>query len=327
MIYDDKIVLITGGTGTVGKAMTNFILQNSKVKQLVLISRNEYNQVIFKRELVESFGSDVLLKIRFVLCDICDYQMLKNAFINVNIVIHTAALKHIDLCEKNIENAIKINVDGTKNIISLCVDNNVEKAIIMSTDKACAPSSVYGASKLISERIFLDANKQGVTKFSVLRCGNIAGSSGSVIPLFKYLIKNGATTLPITDKNMSRFWLSIYDVTYYLNLILQSMEGGEVVIPKMPSFKLVDLVEALLGKPIYEIINLRKGEKIDEKIFNENCNIYENNKYYIECNSQFVPSKDFLKKYKRVFDLKYSTNQNSVWLSMEEIKNLIKDIN
>lgn len=326
MNFKEKNILITGCTGTVGKELVKNLLKQN-VKSLTLVSRSELNQVNFKREIIELFGLDILKKLNFVLCDIRNNDTFKHLFLNCDIVIHTAALKHIDLCEENIQEAYEINVKGTLNVLNNAIDNKVEKAIIISSDKACAPSSVYGATKLICERMFLDANKYNITKFSVLRCGNISGSNGSVIPFFKNLILQGKDVLPITDIDMCRFWLEPKDVVDSICYILNNMIGGEIFIPKMPSFKIVDLAKAISGKDEYQIIGLRKGEKVEEFILNLDNTIYESKNMYVELNNSKIKYNEIDPGYKLVQNPIYTTKNNKSWLSVEDLRIKLKNLN
>lgn len=318
MDFKDKNVLVTGGTGTVGKSIIKFLLNNN-VKGVTLVSRNELNQVNFKREIINLFGSNILRKVNFVLCDIRNNEIFKYLFLNCDIVVHTAALKHIDLCEENMQEAYEINVCGTQNVIQNCIDYNVKQAILLSTDKACSPTSVYGATKLIAERCFINANKNNLTKFSVLRCGNIAGSNGSVIPFFQKKMTSGNKILPITDPAMCRFWYEPKDVVKSIEFILSNMKGGEIFIPKMPSFMIVDLAQAISGEKNYEVVGLRKGEKIEETILNLDKDIYENEDMYVEIDNKSLWN-DGDGLYKLAHMPNYTTKNNINWLTVEDIK-------
>ena len=325
MDYKEKNVLVTGGTGTVGKEMIKFLIKEN-VKSITIVSRNELNQVILKREIIKLYGIDILNKLHFVLCDIRNNEIFKHLFINCDIVIHAAALKHIDLCEENIREAFETNVNGTLNVITNAINNNVEKVILLSTDKACSPTSVYGATKLISEREFINANKCGITKFSVLRCGNISGSNGSVIPFFKKLVAQGNTILPITDVEMCRFWFEPSDVVKSIDYALNNMIGGEVFIPKMPSFKILDLAKAISGQNEHRVVGLRKGEKIEESILNLDKSIYESDGMYVELNDTNINYTEYNPAFKFITSPTYTTKINTNWLSVEDIKNKLRNL-
>lgn len=324
MDFSKKRVLVTGGTGTVGSAFVRHLLAND-VKKVIIVSRNEEKQVLLRRELKAEFGENVLERIDFVLCDIRNNEVFKKHFSGVDMVVHTAAMKHIDLCEENVQEAYEINVSGTANVVNNCLDYNIEKAILVSTDKACSPSSVYGASKLIAERLGIDANKFAKTRLAVLRGGNICGSAGSVIPFFQSLVKKGQIKLPVTDEKMSRFWFSVKDVVASIDYIFENMVGGEVFVPKMQAFKIVDLAEAISGNPLHDVVGLRSGERVEEPILNENYNIYENDKFYVEW--QEKTSYDTLNKSFQKIDFpNYSTGAVSKYLSVEELKTRLLDL-
>lgn len=325
MDYTGKTILITGGTGTVGKELTRHFIKND-AKYIKIVSRNELNQVIFRRELVDEFGKNVLKRVHFSLCDIRNNEIFSSLFVNCDIVVHTAALKHIDLCEENIEEAIGINIGGTLNVVKNSIEYNVEKAVLMSTDKACSPTSVYGSTKLICEREFIDANKYGSTIFSVMRCGNISGSNGSVIPFFRNKVLQGCKALPITDPVMSRFWITARDVAKTIDYILENMIGREVFIPKMPSFKIVDLALAISNQNNYEVVGLRKGEKVEETILNDEVDIYENDEIFIEINDCKINYEKIKSDCRLVKKPIYTTAKNKKWITVNEIREKLKEI-
>lgn len=318
MDFKDKCVLVTGGTGTVGKALVKYLIKND-VKKVIVVSRNELNQVNFRRELVFELGESVLNRVVFALCDIRNNDIFKRLFQGVNIVIHTAALKHIDTCEVNIQETIEINALGTMNVVNNSIDYGVEKMIHLSTDKVCAPATVYGASKLMAERIVLDAKKYNKTKFAVLRCGNIAGSAGSVIPFFKSLLEKGQTVLPVTTSESCRFWFEVKDVIASLCYVLDNMAGGEVFIPKMPSFRIVDLAKAMSNNEEVTFFGLRKNEKESEGIFNEGRNFFESESMYVEINED-VDYSLVNDSFKKVKNPVYTTKDNKNWLSVNDLK-------
>ena len=325
MKFSAKRVLITGGTGTVGKKLVEHFLING-AKKITIVSRNEENQVNLRRDIQEEFGAQGLSRVNFVLCDIRHNEVFRRHFADCDIVIHTAAMKHIDLCEENIQEAYEINIEGTKNVINNSIDYGVEKAILLSTDKACSPTSVYGSSKLIAERLFKEANKFNKTKFAVLRGGNICGSTGSVIPYFQKLVKKGKTTLPVTHEQMSRFWFSLNDVVCAIEYILQTMKGGEVFVPKMRAFKIVDLAKAISGQDKYEIVGLRKGERLEEPILNEHLEIFENDSFFVEWNGcdNYAKLNPQFKKSSKSY---YSSGSEKRYLTVDELKELICAIN
>lgn len=313
--------LITGGTGSVGKVLTKKLLSMDNTEEIIIISRSDNRQAAFKRELNKEFKPHQANRVKFVIKDIKDQKFPHNIFDNIDCVFHTAAMKHIDICEANPKESISTNVIGTENIITECLEHNVKTAVLLSTDKACEPSSTYGATKLLSERLFLHANSYNKTRFSVLRCGNIAGSEGSVIPFFRNLIAQGVTSLPITDERMCRFWLSLNEVTNHLIFLSSHTIGGEILIPKMPSFYITDLAEAMLGSRNFDIIGLRPAEKIEEIMFNKE------ESHFVDLGDIYIgfPMRK-CDKSKSGEPFKYSTTNNDLWLTVAEIKDKLKEI-
>lgn len=266
-ILKGKTVLITGGTGYLGRALTEEILKHNP-KSIRIFSRDEVKHHKFQ----EKFSYNE--KIRNFIGDIRDYQRLLKATRNVDVVIHAAALKRLDILEYNVDEAIKTNILGTLNVVNACLQNNVEKAIMVSTDKACSPVNTYGACKFVSERIFSETNysKGDVrTIFTTVRYGNVLESTGSVIPFFSEKIING-DAIPLTDSRMTRFIISPKQAVELIFDAIRYGAGGEIFVPKLPSFKITDLIEILKekhdGKNKTKIIGLRPGEKIHELMIN-----------------------------------------------------------
>ncbi|MFW6383627.1 MAG: SDR family NAD(P)-dependent oxidoreductase [Nanoarchaeota archaeon] len=264
---EDKTILITGGTGYLGRALTNEILKYNP-KSVRLFSRDEVKH----HNMREIFNHDS--RLRNFIGDVRDYQRLLKATRQADIVIHAAALKRLDVLEYNVEESIKTNVDGTLNVVWACLENNVEKAVMVSTDKACAPVNTYGACKFVSERIFSESNyNKGDLKtvFTTVRYGNVLESTGSVIPFFTTKINNGEP-IPLTDERMTRFIISHEEASELIFDAIRYGEGGEVFVPKLPSFKITDLIEILQEKfnkkNGVEVIGLRPGEKIHEQMIN-----------------------------------------------------------
>ena len=259
MNFKNKIILITGGTGSVSKFIIDYLLKLS-VKKIIIFSRDEYKQYQLNLEMIK------YQKIfEFIIGDIRDYNSIKAALKNVDFVIHTAALKHVDVCEKNPEETIKTNIIGSQNLIHACIENNIKKVVSLSTDKASMPINLYGASKLVSDKLFVAANmNSSKTLFSVVRYGNVFLSRGSVYPYFLKLIKKGKRTLPLTDKEMTRFWITPIEAVKTIFYTFAEMKGGEIIVPKIRSFKVINLIEALKCK--LKIIGLRKGEKLHETL-------------------------------------------------------------
>ena len=234
-MLDDKAILVTGGTGSFGNAFTKYVLENYSPKKIIIYSRDEYKQFIMRNKLKQY--DDVM---RYFIGDVRDEARLRRACQGVDYIIHAAALKQVPACEYNPIEAIKTNIEGATNVINAALDSGVQKVVALSTDKAVNPVNLYGGTKLVSDKLFVAANAyrgaSGPT-FSVVRYGNVAGSRGSVIPFFKNLINNGATELPITDFQMTRFWISLAEGVELVVKALSEAKGGETFISKIPSFK------------------------------------------------------------------------------------------
>lgn len=263
--FKGKTVLITGGTGTFGTAMTRHLLSTTKVKRVIVLSRDEYKQ----SQMSHQFGNDSRLS--FFLGDIRDPIRLHRAFNQVDIVIHAAALKQVPALEYNPTEAIDTNITGTKNVIDAAHDRDVEKVLVISSDKAVQPVNLYGATKLCAERLAVASNayrgKRGKTKISVVRYGNVIGSRGSLVELIEHRRKSGV--LPLTDKRMTRFWIHIDEITRLVDDILSIMEGGEIFIPKTESLLVEDVMRELAPECKIEVIGIRPGEKLHETLITE----------------------------------------------------------
>ncbi len=259
---DNKSVLITGGTGSLGKALTKYLLNHTKVRRVAIFSRDELKQSNMRIEL----GDDV--RLRWFLGDIRDIERLKRAFHDVDFVIHAAALKQVDTGEYNPMEFIKTNVLGSQNVIDAAIEARVKRIVALSTDKASSPINLYGATKLTADKLFVAANNYGFkygTIFSVVRYGNVMGSRGSVIPYFRDLAEQGKS-LPITDLQMTRFWISLEQAVKFVLDSLEMMEGGELYVPRIPSMKIVDLARAVSPESELEEIGMRPGEKLHEEM-------------------------------------------------------------
>lgn len=260
-----KIVLITGGTGTFGSAMVRHLLSSTNVKKVIVFSRDEYKQ----SQMAHLHGNDSRLS--FFLGDVRDPQRLHRAFNQVDIVIHAAALKQVPALEYNPSEAVGTNIYGTQNVINAAHDRNVEKVLFISTDKAVQPVNLYGASKMCAERLAVAANayrgKTGKTRISVVRYGNVIGSRGSIIELIEKLRPSGV--IPLTDPQMTRFWIHIEDITKLVTKILGVMEGGEIFIPKMESLLVKDVLEELAPECDLKVVGIRPGEKLHEALITE----------------------------------------------------------
>jgi len=259
-MFNSKVIFISGGTGSFGKKFTKTILENYTPKKIIIFSRDELKQF----EMQQEFDHPCM---RFYLGDVRDLDRLKTATNGADFIIHGAAMKHVPASEYNPLECIKTNISGAENIISAAIFNNVEKVIALSTDKAANPVNLYGATKLASDKLFVAANNitgDARTRFSVVRYGNVVGSRGSVVPFFKKLISNGAKNLPITHKDMTRFWITLEEGVNFVLRNFQRMHGGEIFVPKIPSVRIVDLAEALAPELELDFIGIRPGEKIHE---------------------------------------------------------------
>ena len=327
-MLNNKTILITGGTGSFGKAFTKYVLTNYNPKKIIIYSRDEFKQFMMQNEFKE-----YLPKLRFFIGDVRDKERLYRAFEGVDYVIHAAAMKQVPACEYNPNEAIKTNIHGAQNIIDAALDCGVKKVVALSTDKAVNPVNLYGGTKLVSDKLFIAANAYAGTKdisFSIVRYGNVAGSRGSVIPFFHKLIQNGATELPITDYRMTRFWISLEEGVKLVIKALEEAKGGETFISKIPSFKITDLAQAMLPGCKMPEVGIREGEKLHEIMVTveDSMTTYEYDKHFI-----VYPQFDWSAHRKseptgkRVADgFSYSSDNNTEWLTVEEIRELIKTV-
>ena len=327
-MLNDKTILITGGTGSFGKSFTRYVLKHYQPKKIIIYSRDEYKQFVMQNELKEY---DSVM--RYFIGDVRDKDRLKRAFEGVDYVIHAAALKQVPACEYNPNEAIRTNINGAQNVIDAALDTNVKKVIALSTDKAVNPVNLYGGTKLVSDKLFVAANAYSGTKdicFAIVRYGNVAGSRGSIIPLFHNIIKNGGTELPITDMRMTRFWISLTEGVELVIKALREAKGGETFISKIPSFRVPDLAEAMLPGCRLKEIGIRPGEKLHEIMVTteDSFNTYEYDKHYIVYpqmvfNDRQVPDLSG-KKVEEGFS--YSSGTNSEWLSVEDLRERLKEV-
>jgi UDP-N-acetylglucosamine 4,6-dehydratase len=264
---DGKVILVTGGTGSFGRRFVETVLARANPRKLIVYSRDELKQSEMQMDLAERFGPEKLSAMRFFLGDVRDRQRLILALRGVDIVIHAAALKQVPAAEYNPSECIHTNVLGAENVVWACLTNRVKQVIALSTDKACNPINLYGATKLASDKTFVAANNLSGdigTRFSVVRYGNVVGSRGSVAPLFQRLIAKGATELPITDTRMTRFWITLTEGVDFVLSSLGMMHGGEIFVPKIPSMKMTDLAAAMAPDLPIKVVGIRPGEKLHE---------------------------------------------------------------
>ena len=327
-MLNDKVILITGGTGSFGKKFTQRVLDQFNPKKIIIYSRDEYKQYLMQRQFQEY--NEVL---RYFIGDIRDKERFARACDGVDIIVHAAALKQVPACEYNPLEAIKTNIDGAKNIVDVAIDKNVEKVVALSTDKAVNPVNLYGATKMVSDKLFIAANAYvGAknTNFSVVRYGNVSGSRGSVIPFFKTLINEGTTKLPITDMRMTRFWITLDEAVDLVIKAIDEAEGGELFIHKCPSFKVTDLARAMLSDCELEDVGIRPGEKLHEVMITEedSRSAYEYDDYYIIYPELKEWGSINIKKGGKLVEdrFRYASDTNSEWLSVEEIREALKKI-
>lgn len=325
----NKSILITGGTGSLGKALTKHILDNyPKVKKVVIFSRDEQKQF----QMSQDFPSSQYPQIRFFIGDVRDKDRLVRAFQHIDYVIHAAAMKHVHIAEYNPGECIKTNIGGAENIVEASLQSNVKRVVALSTDKACAPINLYGATKLTSDKLFIAANNikgEKQIRFSVVRYGNVMGSNGSVIPFFINKKKQN-NSLPITDPNMTRFNISLQGGVSMVMHALEHAWGGELFVPKIPSYKIMDVAEAIGPKCSKPIVGIRPGEKVHEEMItpSDSFYTYDLGKYYT-----ILPATHMwdLDEYLSTFKAKkvplgfsYNSGENKEWETVESLRALIK---
>ena len=329
-MLNGKSVLITGGTGTFGKAFAKIILAKyPEVERVIIFSRDEFKQ--FEMSKLQEFENHP--KMRYFVGDVRDRERLFRAFEDVDIVIHAAALKQIPSCEYNPFEAIKTNVNGAQNVIDAAIDRGVDRIVALSTDKACQPINLYGATKLCSDKLFIAGNSYAGrknTRFSVVRYGNVMGSRGSVVPYFEHLLATQAKYIPITDQRMTRFWLRLEEATNLVLHALEDMVGGELYVKKLPSIKITDLSQAMAPKLPIKTVGIRPGEKIHEMMISEDDarnTIEFKDHYIIQPDFHWWTERNTHKNGKTVpAGFSYHSGNNKEWLSVSEISALLKKI-
>lgn len=329
-MLNGKSILVTGGTGSFGHQFVNYVLAHYEPKKIIIYSRDEYKQFVMQNEYKNHPQAN---KLRFFIGDVRDKERLYRAFDGVDYVVHAAALKQVPSCEYNPMEAVKTNINGAMNIVDATLDCGVKRVVALSTDKAVNPINLYGGTKLVSDKLFIAANAYAGVKdvnFSIVRYGNVAGSRGSVIPFFRNIVDNGGTSLPITDYRMTRFWISLEQGVELVIKALSEAKGGETFISKIPSFKITDLAQAILPGCEMPEVGIREGEKLHEIMVTREDSMltYEYDKHFI-----VYPHFDWWKKdqiqlggRKVEQGFEYSSGTNTQWLSVDEIKELLKTV-
>ncbi|MDQ1350894.1 MAG: UDP-N-acetylglucosamine 4,6-dehydratase/5-epimerase [Acidobacteriota bacterium] len=328
-MLDDKVILITGGTGSFGHKFTERIFKRFNPRKLIIYSRDEYKQYLMQKRY-----EPWLKRMRFQIGDVRDQDRLCRSFEGVDVVIHAAALKHVPAMEYNPIEAVKTNIHGAENVINAALDRGVKKVIALSTDKGVYPVNLYGATKMVSDKLFVHANAYRGLKdiaFSVVRYGNVAGSRGSVIPYFKSLLEKGEKKLPITDPRMTRFWISLDEGVDLVFEAIEKSKGTEVYVAKIPSFKVVDLARAMAPDAELNDVGMRAGEKLHEIMITEEDSrkAYDFGDYYIiypqvdwwDVNRHFSPGGQPVPS-----GFRYSSDANDKWLTVEQMRELVTKI-
>lgn len=327
-MLNDKVILITGGTGSFGNAFTEYVLTHYNPKKIIIYSRDEFKQFNMANKFQKYKD-----KLRFFIGDVRDRERLYRSFYGVDYVVHAAALKQVPACEYNPMEAVKTNINGAMNIVDVALDCGVKRVVALSTDKAVNPINLYGGTKLVSDKLFISANAYAGTQdvcFSIVRYGNVAGSRGSVIPYFQNLAAEGKKSLPITDYRMTRFWISLDEGVRLVIKALSEAKGGETFISKIPSFKITDLAQAILPGCEMPEVGIREGEKLHEVMVTKEDSVwtYEYEKHYIIYPhfEWWNPNKIAAGGKKIEQGYEYSSGTNTEWLTVDDLKRLLKNM-
>ncbi|MDJ0683771.1 MAG: UDP-N-acetylglucosamine 4,6-dehydratase (inverting) [Alphaproteobacteria bacterium] len=326
---DGASLLVTGGTGSFGRHFVDTVLRRYDLKRIVIFSRDELKQY----EMADRIAVDARKNVRFFLGDVRDVDRLEMAMREIDYVVHAAALKQISAAEYNPFECIRTNVFGAENVVRAALKSGVRKVIALSTDKAANPVSLYGASKLASDKIFVAGNNLSGSlgsKFAVVRYGNVVGSRGSVIPLYKKLLAEGATELPITDMEMTRFWITLDQGVDFVLSSLEGMRGGEIFVPKIPSMRIRDIAGAIAPEATLRVIGARPGEKLHEAMISEDDarNTLElDDRYVLEPAFNFWSAKGYVDAGARQVPsgFRYSSDTNSEWLDRDGLQALLQE--
>jgi UDP-N-acetylglucosamine 4,6-dehydratase/5-epimerase len=319
--WQDQVILVTGGTGSFGKKFIEIMLNEIHPAKIIIFSRDE-----LKQHEMRASGFDHP-QLRYFIGDVRDLHRLRRAMHGVDIVIHAAALKQVPACEYNPMEAIKTNILGSGNVIDAALDTNVKKVVALSTDKAVNPINLYGATKLAAEKLFVQSNSYAAgtaTRFSCVRYGNVVGSRGSVIPIFIKQRQNGKLT--ITDERMTRFWLTLEQGVRFVIECMETMQGGEVFVPKIPSTKIVDLARAIAPEAEFEVVGIRPGEKLHEVLINEDeaRSTLEREEMYVVTPTVTLWQRNLRYDGSPLPDgFRYGSDTNSQWLSLEKLREIV----
>jgi UDP-N-acetylglucosamine 4,6-dehydratase len=331
---DGKVILITGGTGSFGRRFIETVLRRYDPRKVIIYSRDELKQSDMQLEMREQFDEATVAKLRFFLGDVRDRERLTLALRGVDIVIHAAALKQVPAAEYNPSECIHTNIMGAENVVWASLNNGVKQVVALSTDKACNPTNLYGATKLASDKTFVAANNLSGdigTRFCVVRYGNVVGSRGSVVPLYRRLLSQGATELPVTDPRMTRFWITLNEGVDFVLSSLTMMRGGEIFVPKIPSMSMPDLVKAMSPDVGMKVVGIRPGEKLHEIMISA-----DDSRSTVEFEDRFAIEPNFAEfgrtpysevdGAKRVTeDFSYSSDNNHDWLSPEGLLAMLEE--
>jgi UDP-N-acetylglucosamine 4,6-dehydratase len=319
-VLDGKTVLITGGTGSFGKQFLETALRTTDARKVIVFSRDELKQY----EIQQLYPNEP--RVRFFIGDVRDYQRLYRAFHEVDIVVHAAALKQVPAAEYNPFEAVKTNVQGAQNVIEAAIEQGIERVIALSTDKACSPINLYGATKLVSDKLFIAGNAYAGgtrTRFAVVRYGNVVGSRGSVVPFFKSLAAAGL--LPITDERMTRFWITLEHGVRFVMESTERMHGGELFVPKIPSMRVVDLAMAIAPEAELQFVGIRPGEKLHEEMISA-----PDSRRTVDCGTYYVIQPEMEWWGGNRLDGKpvpegfsYASNTNEHWLGVDELREMV----
>ena len=331
---DGKVILVTGGTGSFGRRFIETVLRRANPRKVIVYSRDELKQSDMQLELREQFDEATYAKMRFFLGDVRDRERLTLALRGVDIVIHAAALKQVPAAEYNPSECIHTNIMGAENVVWASLNNHVKQVVALSTDKACNPINLYGATKLASDKTFVAANNLSGdigTRFAVVRYGNVVGSRGSVVPLYKRLLSQGATELPVTDARMTRFWITLNEGVEFVLSSLEIMRGGEIFVPKIPSMTMPDLVKAMSPDVGVKIVGIRPGEKLHEMMISA-----DDARATVELDDRYVIEPTFVEYPRDRFGpvdgatpvaegFSYSSDSNDDWLSEDGLNAMLAE--